>query len=815
MLNLVIVESPTKVKTITKFLPKDFVVEASVGHVRDLPKKKLGINVKENFDLEYEISKDKKSVISKIKELAKKADTIYLAPDPDREGEAIAWHIYEILKNVTKANFQRVTFNEITKSAVQKAFDNSGDIDYQRVDAQQTRRALDRLVGYKVSPILWKRGAKSAGRVQTVALNLIVEREKKILEFQPEEYWIVEGDFSTKINPGQLTLKLVQIDKKKIQIKNEKESKFHKVNLEKSHFSISDIYTKTKVQQPPFPFITSTLQQTASSRLGFSPIKTMRIAQQLYEGVDINGETVGLITYMRTDSFNLSAESKLAAKEYISKEFGENYLGVPKKVKTSNKLAQEAHEAIRPSHVNLSPKSIEANLSSEQYRLYNLIWRRFLMSQMQAAKLNIHTIEIVNTPEEVSHQYLFRNSVSELAFEGYLVLEKESSLHKNNGIDFSSYKKSISCRLEKLDLEQKFTEPPPRFSEASLIKELEKNGVGRPSTYASIVKVIQDREYVNKNGSQLKPTPIGVDTSGYLSKSLAELFAVGFTAKMEQSLDEIEQGNQKFVAVIESFYKNLISWIENIKKIESHPLENFDKLIKHFTVAETNLDFSWEEPTKIGRRILDDKKFIDDLKNSIENKNLLSEKQWQYLLSLVVKYKKFFINYEELKNEFAINDVVQVDEKDLELLTLLEQIKFEENDAFDEKSFVESLRAQIKIKALSLKQSNVLKRITSKYRDQIANYEDIAQKHNLKEEVQSVLSEDLKKFLEKAFSLSNNIEWKEPTKKGKFVYDDKKFFKSLSDQYSKKKTLSDKQINALKRTLKKYENQNTQIADLF
>ena len=827
--NLVIVESPTKIKSIGKFLGRNYTIAASMGHVRDLPKKKMAIDVSNNFQPEYAINDDKKKIIQEIKNLAKNAKNIYLAPDPDREGEAIAWHIYEILKKYTSANFYRITFNEITKNAIQQSFKNLKSLDFNRVNAQQARRVLDRLVGYKVSPILWTRKATSAGRVQTVALRLIVEREKEIKAFIPKEYWTIKGDF--KLKECKLEAELVKIDdkplqttskqdnekdKKSILISSKQDSEKHKKILEKQSFSIKDLAKKNSKKFPPPPFITSTLQQNASSKFGFSPLRTMRIAQQLYEGVEVEGQSTGLITYMRTDSILLSQEAKNMANQFIEKEFGKEFLGTSRKFK-NQKNAQEAHEAIRPTQVNFPPLKIKHYLSDEQFKLYQLIWQRFIASQMKEALFEINTLEIANNSPS-PHSYLFRANYTKPIFLGYLKALEENKTDKKQSIDFTKFQlsKGTEALLTKINPLQHFTEAPPRFNEASLIKLLEKNGIGRPSTYASTVEVIQKRGYVKKEKNKLYPTDIGSETSDFLTQSLPNLFNVKFTALMEEKLDKIEKGEYQWTEMLDNFYKNFQKWLLDIKINNSHSKEDFKTAIKFFK----SVQIKWQEPQKIGNRKFDDKKFITDIEKSLEDKEkILSKKQWDMLVNLFIKYKSQFANYEEIKSTFKIKEKVNLtDSKDLKLIGILEKIEFEENtnNNFNEKEFVESLKNQAQNKELSLKQKAVLNRIAIKYKDKIENFDALKKEFKLEDTttnpnpMNSKQAEEIKSL----FLFAKNIKkWNSPNNQKNF--DDKSFISSLNQQFQQKKSLSPKQIYALKKTLKKYQEQVPKLKSFF
>ncbi len=554
---LVIVESPTKAKTITKFLNKDFKVESSFGHIRDLPEKKLGVDVENNFQPEYVIPEKAKKQVKKLQELANKTDEVILATDEDREGEAIAWHLTKAL-NLPADKTERITFHEITKKAIDEALNHPRKIDMNLVDAQQARRILDRLVGYKLSPFLWKKVAKglSAGRVQSVAVRLVCDREKEIQKFKQEEYWGIEAELEK--DTQQFTSQLVREKNKtlkKLDIKNEKQAQDILDNLQKADYIIEKIEKKETKKQPPTPFTTSTLQQEASRKLGFSAKQTMMLAQKLYEGINLGSQgSVGLITYMRTDSLNLSNFSLDNIRGYINNEFGKDYLPASAKIyKTKSKGAQEAHEAIRPTDVNNAPEKIKDYLEPRQYRLYKLIWERTLASQMQPAIMDQTKVDIK------AADYTFRANGQIIKFDGFLKVYK--TLVKENTLP--DLKEKDKLNLIELKKNQHFTQPPARYSEASLIKALEEYGIGRPSTYAPTLSTIQDRNYVIKNeDKKLQPTEIGSLVNDLLVKHFPKIVDYNFTAKMEENLDEIAEGKKKWEPVIENFYD---PFIDNLK----------------------------------------------------------------------------------------------------------------------------------------------------------------------------------------------------------------------------------------------------------
>ena len=550
---LVIVESPSKAKTIEKILGRNYEVVASYGHVIDLPKTKIGIDVENNFEPQYKVIKGKGEVLKKLKEKAKSANAVYLASDQDREGEAIAWHISNYIKQPDKV--KRIEFNEITKTAVNNAIKNPRDINDNLVNAQQARRLLDRIVGYKISPLLWKiinRNA-SAGRVQSVALKLICDLEDEINAFVPQKYWEVNALIEKDIN-----LNLVKIaDEKVDKIFDEKVVKKLKKDLKNESLTLEKIEVKKKSQRPPLVFKTSTLQQLASSYLGYGASKTMRIAQQLYEGLAINGENKGLITYMRTDSTRISVDALNMAKDYITKNYGEKYVG-RYVVKNSKSNVQDAHEGIRPSDINLVPDDIKAYLTNEQYRLYKLIWDRFLVSQFAAMQYEQMQINAVNG------DYNFRGTINKVIFDGYYKIFKDEDEIKTG--DFPELKEGNVHPIDKLNVEEGITKPPTRFSEATLVKKLESEGIGRPSTYASIVETLKSREYVELIEKRFYPTYLGYEVKDELVKNFKDIINVKFTANMEKELDKVEEGTVEWVQLLRTFYDSLEKDIDKFEK---------------------------------------------------------------------------------------------------------------------------------------------------------------------------------------------------------------------------------------------------------
>ena len=576
--SLVIVESPAKAKTINKYLGKNYIVKFSLGHVKDLPKKDIAVDVDHGFEPTYEVIEGKKKLMQELRAAASKADSIYLAADPDREGEAICFHLAEELKDKKKkpsgTKIYRVMFNEITAPAIRRAFEKPGSIDLRLVDAQQARRVLDRLVGYKVSPLLWDkvRRGLSAGRVQTVALRLIVEREREVRAFVKREYWTIDANLAAK-KPPAFEARLLRRNNESFEISNQEAADGILASLEGAEYKVQSVVTKDKRRFPVAPFITSTLQQEASRKLRFSVKRTMMLAQRLYEGIELGKEgSVGLITYMRTDSTRVSDDALTEARELVSQRFGSGYVPEKPNIYKTKKAAQDAHEAIRPSSAARTPESVAQYLSEDELKVYRLIWMRFVASQMMPALFDQTTIDIATTAKDGA-QYLFRATGSVMKFDGFLAVYEEGKDQKDDEDDELKHKlpavaEGEVLKFRSLKPEQHFTEPPPRYNEATLVKELEARGVGRPSTYAAILSTIQEREYVKKEGGRFTPTELGMVVTDLLVESFDDIFDVAYTARMEEELDEIEEGKLDWRAALAEFY---------------------DKFSKDLVRAETNM----------------------------------------------------------------------------------------------------------------------------------------------------------------------------------------------------------------------------------
>ncbi|KXS48918.1 DNA topoisomerase-1 [Halanaerobium congolense] len=557
--NLVIVESPAKAKTIKKFLGRNYKVEASMGHVRDLPKSKLGIDLEDDFEPNYITIRGKGKTLNKLRKAAKKSDEVFLATDPDREGEAISWHLAYALKLSEEEN-NRIEFNEITKTAIKNAIKNPRTINKDLVDAQQARRLLDRIVGYRLSPLLWKKVRKglSAGRVQSVAVKIICEREKEIRNFEEEEYWSLEIELKNE-NGEVIKADLYRIDNKKFNLKSKEETDQVIEDIKNEEFEIIKVKKRKRRRNPKSPFTTSTLQQRASNKLNFTAKKTMYIAQQLYEGIDVGSEgTVGLISYIRTDSTRLSNEAKNGAKNYILNKFGDKFLKNSKKKSKNNSNAQDAHEAIRPTDTQRTPEKMKKHLSKDQFKLYDLIWKRFVASQMSSA-----LYESISAQFKAGEKYKFRVSGSRLLFPGHLILTGKA---KEDDIDLPVLNEGDKYSLVKTNPEQHFTTPPPRYSEATLVKTLEEEGIGRPSTYAPTLSTIESRDYVEKEGRYFKPTELGETVTELLTEYFPDVTDIEFTADLEKRLDEIEKGNENWKKILRDFYEPFYKRLENARE---------------------------------------------------------------------------------------------------------------------------------------------------------------------------------------------------------------------------------------------------------
>lgn len=833
---LVIVESPAKAKSINKILGSDYTVKASLGHVRDLPQKKLAVDVKNDFQPEYELIAGRKKTIAELKSAAKNAERIYLAPDPDREGEAIAWHLMHALSGPKDSpdRFYRVTYNEITAPAIRRAFEHPTRINQYRVDAQQARRVLDRLVGYQVSPLLWRRirGGSSAGRVQSVALRLICEREADIRKFEPREYWVHAARVAKQEPPlDPFVIRLAKIDGKDPEIANEEQSLEIRADLDTRILCVSNIQEREIARKTRPPFITSTLQQSASSALGYTPARTMSLAQKLYEGVDFGDGSVGLITYMRTDSPAVAREAQENCRAFVTERYGTAFIPEKPNYFKGRSSAQEAHEAIRPTDVRRTPTEMARFLKPDESKLYRLIWQRFVASQMAPARIAQRTVEFEARPGAESaptlpdNTYLFRVTSSVIVFPGFMKVtgedqKKPSVQSKGNSDDGASEDveaetlpplrvgETVDCK-EWL-AEQKFTKPPPRFTEASLVRTLEENGVGRPSTYAQIIQTLYNRKYVEKEKGALQPTDPGIKVNDFLVGHLDALFDVQFTANMEKELDEIEEGRLDWTGMMHAFYRTFQDWLKKAKG----PDADQDAARRIIEMVEGVQE--WNPPVQRGKRTYSDKEFVSSLRKQLEEgKKSISMRQVEALLKVALTYRDQLDDLVTRCEECGYGDLLRrLDverepprQTTLEKLEQLKPVRFDEprevgEKVYDDAAFCASLRQQVESgKRLSLNQVKYLDRLVQKYADQIPDFEKWSTEWGLGK-VETVDPDVITPLLNR---LSEVKEWKAPVKRGKREWSDEAFYKSLAKQFSTKRTLSPKQVSALKKMVSRYD----------
>lgn len=815
-----IVESPAKAKTVGKYLGSEFVVKSSVGHIRDLPKENGAIKITpdgENhwhFVPSYEISEGKQKVVSELKSALKGADEVYLASDPDREGEAIAWHLKEVLEPYAGGKpFHRVTYNEITKSAVTKAVAEPRDIDMPRVDAQQARRILDRIVGYKVSPLLWKyiqcanNRTLSAGRVQSVALRLIVERQREIDAFTPVTFYLLGVEAKKRGGRSEeFTAKLARYDGEKPNIKDRSSADNMLLDLAGADLEVVDLKAQPKTRHALPPFTTSTLQQAASSVLGISPGKTMKLAQSLYEE--------GQITYMRTDSVSVSEQARAAAKSFITSEYGAEYYPDKPNFFKSKETAQGAHEAIRPTDVTLSPERF--GLDTPEQRLYGLIWSRFVASQMADAKTMLRTVSLEPRKPAMAHTYLFTASATEIDFEGFLKVMKISlrkrKVVSDEEVDDESDEVAKLPALavgEALEAvrwlaDEKKTKGPSHYSEASLIKALEENGVGRPSTYAQTIETLKTREYAKTEKRKLVPLERGILVSDWLTKKLDSLFSVGYTAEMEAELDKVEEKGEPMDAMLSDFYAKFLTDVAAC----AEPAPDREKFDEVFALLD-NVKV-WKEPKKVGRRVYDDKAFVESVREQAESGDRpLSAKQLEYLVRMALLYADQIPGVEKKMKDLGLagNAVVRGEKADPEVVKYCFEL-MDRIGGMTRNPFLKSLREQVDHgRGLSPKQLSILAKAVGENAGSLPDCDAVRER--LSPYVQggfTTMPSD--PVVPRLLEIMKGIEtWREPIKKGRRHYDDKAFVESLMTQFQRRHSLSPRQTMALKRVVVAYRSQ--------
>jgi len=805
---LLIVESPAKAKTIGKYLGGEFTVKSSVGHIRDLPKESGAIKIVEkvpgeqwSFEPTYVVSEGKTKVVSELKTAVKAADAVYLASDPDREGEAIAWHLREVLGPVAGDKpFHRVTYNEITKSAVLKAVAAPREIDMPLVDAQQARRILDRLVGYRVSPLLWKNvncannRSLSAGRVQSVALRLLVERQREIDAFKPETFFLMGVEARKPGDEKTFAARLARFDDAKPDIRDREVANRVLLDLADAALQVKDLKSQPKTRHALPPFTTSTLQQAASSVLGFSPGKTMKLAQTLYEQ--------GRITYMRTDSVNVSDQARAAAKDFIVANFGEAFYPETPNIFKSKADAQGAHEAIRPTDITLTPKTATV-LEAAELKLYDLIWRRFVASQMADAKTTVKTISIVPVKPGIAHSYLFTASATMVDFEGFLKVMKLSLKKKkadgedDEDTDEVAYlpEVRIGDPLEAVRWlsDEKQTKGPAHYSEASLIKALEENGVGRPSTYAATIETLKAREYAKTEKKKLVPLERGFLVCDWLVGNMNDLFNVGYTAQMEAELDKVAENGEPMNQMLSDFYRAFLKSLP--QPVPPPPREKFVSILELLSQVKT-----WKPAKKIGKRVYDDKAFVESCREQFDaGERPMSARQLEFLVRMAVSYADQIPDaQEQLKRFGLISGATVAQRADPELVKYC-------FDAVDRiggmlsNPFLKSLKDQFDGgKDLSVKQFSILAKSVATNAGQLEDAEEIRAK--LSEFVpEGAVEKNDDPTIPGVLKLLENVtEWRPPAKRGKRVYDDQAFVKSIADQYARRLSLSPRQVTALK-----------------
>jgi DNA topoisomerase-1 len=811
---LLIVESPAKAKTIGKYLESGgFVVKSSVGHICDLPKGNGAISIRQagdgqwTFEPTYEVSKEKKKVVSELMAAVSAADEIYLASDPDREGEAIAWHLKTVLSPVAgEKPFRRVSYNEITKNAVLAAVAEPREIDMARVDAQQARRILDRLVGYRVSPLLWKyvqcanNRTLSAGRVQSAALRLLVERQREIDAFTPEVYFLLGVEAAKRGGGGSFVARLARLDGEKPDVRRNETVNNILLDLAEAELEVTALRSQTKMRHAMPPFTTSTLQQAASSVLGFSPGKTMTLAQELYAN--------GKITYMRTDSVAVSEQARAAAKAYVEETYGPSFYPAKPNFFKSKASAQEAHEAIRPTDVNAVPSA--SGLDGPALKLYDLIWRRFVASQMADAKTRLDTVSIEPRKAALAHSYLFTASATTVEFEGFLKVMKPAAGKKKADDEDAADSDEVAAlpvlgEGERLDAvrwlsEEKKTRGPVPYSEASLIKALEENGVGRPSTYAATIETLKARDYAKTVKKKFVPLERGILVCDWLVKKLEGLFNVGYTAKMEAELDRIEEKGESMNAMLSAFYAK---FLEALAACEEPPPDQSQADAVFALLDEVT---EWKPAKKVGRRVYDDKAFVARVREQRDGGKPVSARQLEFLVRMVSLYSAQIPDAEARLKNLGVGvgspELVQRVDGDLVAycFSCIDRI-----EGLEKNPFLKSLRDQVERgRALSPKQFAILARSAGENAGSLEDCDEIRAK--LAEYVPGGFeSAPADPAVPELLAMMEHVtEWREPAKRGKKVYDDKVFVASLSEQYARRKSLSPRQVMALRRVVASY-----------
>ena len=814
--HLVIVESPAKAKTIQRIIGSEYLVKASMGHVRDLPAKKFGVDITDSFNPSYVIIPARRKTIAELKKAAKDCDKIYLAPDPDREGEAIAWHLQELLASVkNRDDFSRVQYNEITEKAIRQAFANPGKIDFNKVNAQQARRILDRIVGYMVSPLLWRqvKDGLSAGRVQSVALRLVCEREKEIDNFVPEEYWVV-GAKVRKLEPPlePFVVKLVETDGKKVSIHTAQHVRVILSELENRSLRVASITVREVTRKPPAPLITVTLQQMCSTLYGFSPKRTMDLAQQLYEGMDLGDGHVGLITYMRTDSFAISEEAREACRSFIKEKYGEAYCATTTYVYKKRQSAQEAHEAIRPTDVRRTPESLAGKLEPALHKVYSVIWHTFVASQMSPAVIRQRLVKVETVPVQDKSTYLFHASDSEVVFDGYMKVAKSfiKPKDKDEGaqeeVSLPPLREGEPLECLEWQSERKETQPPPRYSEASLVRALESYGIGRPSTYAQIMATLSERGYVEKKKKTLYPTKLGMRVNEMLVSQLNELFSVKFTAWMEEQLDHIEKGEANWTDTLTDFYNQFIVWLSRARGTGVDQ-KNVQRLLDALMKVK-----NWGGDVKIGNRTFNDSKFVYSVAEQFNKGKEVSLRQFEALGKIASRYVEEVPELKQILRDIGLSTIVysnhlprqekkqqQVvqDETVLKKLELLKTIRLPDGA----RDFVNSLASIVeKGRNLSSAQIHVMDSMLVANAHQIPDFEQV--KADLDINVKGIAPAEESEMLINALKNVGNFLNQPGHSENKF--NGEKFFKSVEEQYKQRGHLTVRQLFVLLKLVEQY-----------